>query len=167
MPNKELATKVRDQIANHPETHNQRWWMRRTKLWDDTGSYCQTTACAAGWTVALGDPAATPVWSNASDSSSVLLPDGTGRSYSEYAAELLGIDRGMQLYLFDEARTRDEVLDVLNTIIDGGMPEVPEDVYELYSFDDDDEDRWGDDSADPETDADWGIPAVEHQGAMG
>lgn len=155
MLNRELAAKVRDQIADHPETHNQAWWMLRTKEWVSDAWVCHTRACAAGWAVLLGDPTATPAFRGC-ESASVILPDGTGRGYSEYAAELLGIDREMRLYLFDENRTVDEVLDVLNTIVDGGTPEVPE-------WDDDDLD---DEDPFPEVDADWGIPEVEHQGAM-
>lgn len=156
MPNKELAEKVRDQIVDHPETHNQERWMHRIE--QDSGSYCQTTGCAAGWAVVLGDPSAKPVFRGL-DSSSVVLPDGTGRGYSEYAAELLGIDDDLAEYLFNVHRTVDEVLDVLNVIIDGGEPTVPpwyED-YDDYADDDDD---------DPDVDADWGIPEVEHQGLM-
>jgi hypothetical protein len=162
MPNVELAIKVRDQIVDHPETHNQKWWMHRAKKWDDTGSYCETTACAAGWAVLLGDPTAEPVWSSAWDSSSVRFPDGSGRAFSDYAAELLGIDREMRIYLFDENRTVDEVLDVLNMIIDGGTPEIPD----VGTFLDDDDDDLDDEDPFPEVDADWGIPEVEHQGAM-
>jgi hypothetical protein len=159
MLNRELAAKVRDQIADHPETHNQRWWIRR--IAQDVGDYCQTTACAAGWAVLLGDPTATPVF-RGRESTSVILPDGTGRGYSEYAAELLGIDRDMRFYLFGENRTVDEVLDVLNTIVDGGTPEVPD----LGNTWDDLDDDLDDEDPFPEVDADWGIPEVEHQGAM-
>lgn len=164
MPNRELALKVRDQIADHPETHNQKWWIRRIR--QAAGDYCQTTACAAGWTVLLGDPTAEPVWSSPTSrtSSSVLLPDGSGLAFSEYAAELLGIDRAMRIYLFDENRTVDEVLDVLNTIIDGGTPTVPD--VGTFLDDDDDDDDLDDEDPFPEVDADWGIPEVEHRGAM-
>jgi hypothetical protein len=154
--NKELALKVRDQIVDHPKSHDQKWWMHRIE--QDSGSYCQTTGCAAGWAVVLGDPSAKPVFRGYA-SSSVVLPDGTGRGYSGYAAELLGIDREMRIYLFDENRTVDEVLGVLNVIIDGGEPTVPD-------WDDWDDDNLDDDDPFPEVDADWGIPEVEHQGLM-
>lgn len=115
----ELLIAVRDQIRDHPETHDQRSWGRR--------NHCGTVACVAGWTVLIGgedfewmdaDDAVIPDGPT-SDASTWLHPawDITELSISQQARELLGLTWGEARWLFHEARSYDEVLESLDALI--------------------------------------------------
>lgn len=116
----ELLIAVRDQIRDHPETHNQWTWGRRNS--------CGTVACVAGWTVLLGG-GDVEWWDSGnevvpdgptSDGPSWLHPDEDAAIYrpiSVQARELLGLGADEAKWLFHECRSYDEVLDTLGRLI--------------------------------------------------
>lgn len=87
--NIELAERVLKQVTEHPETHEQSEWGRKTP--------CGTTACLAGWTILL---AATPVWvddeGDRSEFGQLTLAsvhvDAGEHFVDDVARELLGMD---------------------------------------------------------------------------
>lgn len=73
-------------IDAHPEEHDQESWFHRKPG-------CGTTACVAGTLTYLAG--AIPIWGADLEeqvAGAVVLPDGTERVISEYAAELLGVE---------------------------------------------------------------------------
>lgn len=146
---RELLVLVRDIVEDHPERHNQGRWvgnvfekiavmtvdeLRQYALADMPESpampdrpVCGTTACVAGWAVIAGSAPGSVIkrteWEYDTE---VTFPDGTGKQVSQYAQELLDLDSGQASWLFDEYRTREEVLFGLDALI--GNPD--------YQFDD-------------------------------
>ena len=116
-----LAERVRDQIVQHPESHNQKVWVQQTS--------CGTTACVAGWAVLLSG--ATVVLVNDLLSSGrvdrevqgfheCLPADGDRHAPVPIyllAERLLGITSAQSDYLFDSHRTRPELLRALDNLI--------------------------------------------------
>lgn len=88
--NIELAKQVLDFVSQHPEKHNQLWWMGREDSYDhnDDVNVCGTTGCIAGWTVIFATGKAT-LREACRD-----LGHGTFDTDAA-AAEALGIDRGV------------------------------------------------------------------------
>jgi hypothetical protein len=160
MPNIELLKRVRAQITEHPETHNQRVWAKRTE--------CGTTACVAGWAVLLAHPDAelTALDCFNGMSCGVLLSDGTERAFNMYGAELLGLTPDQRYWLFDEERTTPEVLGGLDDLINGEPTGYMNEYYDPEDYD------WGgydeaESGEDPDiaadADPDWGVPSIELQ----
>lgn len=126
--NRELATRVLDQITNHPESWDQeRWW-----TWggdeDDQGPYvydilrtldeCGTTGCVAGWTVAVAIQVGEVV---------------EGSEFISFAAQqLLQLSDDESDWLFRTYRTQEEVTAGLQAIKDG---ESLHDLIEKYGDD--------------------------------
>lgn len=127
-----LAQRVRDQIVQHPESHNQKVWVQETS--------CGTTACVAGWTVILAG--ATPALDRDISSSWHGIDEFPGwvrygldeyASYVDcipihgnrsalvsifsYAEQLLGLTSAQGDYLFAASRTRKELLRALDNLI--------------------------------------------------
>lgn len=129
MINVELARKVRDQIADHPETYDQSTWAMETD--------CGTTYCVAGWALALS-----PGWTiqfRGHGVTHVRRPNGMLTYIADAAAQLLGINayidpitggswdplllsegRASNSDLFDADNTREGVLAALDRIITAG-----------------------------------------------
>ncbi|WP_280371065.1 hypothetical protein [Nocardia wallacei] len=103
-----LAKRVRDQIAAHPEQHDQTLYIKE-------GPDCGTVACIAGWTAHLhGAPL---LWHGQGVRSAGRVATGIDPvSIDYYAAHLLGLDSHEALRLFNpdigeaEARARLEEL---------------------------------------------------------
>jgi hypothetical protein len=103
---------VRDVIRDHPEAHDQR------------NVACGTTACVAGWAIAqevarLDGLDLVPGITNVEK---VVYSDGGLLNSSLYDAldadRLLGLDFEEASWLFDPVRTRNEVLDELDRLIE-------------------------------------------------
>lgn len=104
----ELLRAVRKQITEHPETHNQGTWSRRTE--------CGTTRCIAGWAVALS---AVEWYSTAAGGMHL----ASGRTVEETAERLLGLDWDEASDLFYEWDA-DDALEMLNGIIEAREAEA-------------------------------------------
>lgn len=109
--NIELMTKVRDHVVAHPEQHDQSMWAVKTE--------CGTTACAAGWTLLLGNPEVAREYAD----EEVFTFAGVvrrlyGRSVVGAAVDLLGIDMSQADMLFVQAVTREGAVAVMNELIE-------------------------------------------------
>lgn len=115
MPNTELAWKVLDHIAAHPEQWDQKTWLKRTD--------CGTAGCFAGWTALLsGDK---PDWL---ECGGALFGEYTsfvrvnannrmvGRTVETRAAELLDIDEEDAYFLFNATNDLDDLTRYVNKI---------------------------------------------------
>ena len=148
----DLLIQVRDVILNNPERHNQGSWitnefsyhvprvelgiLRRfaAKLLpevpeDEDDPICGTQACVAGWAVILGDDPTARIF----DTTAVTETDGTKVEFGYRARDLLGLDSIQAHWLFAADRTRDEVLDALNALIDNPATNLTELYYEDYT----------------------------------
>jgi hypothetical protein len=111
--------RLRTQLAEHPESHDQNLWFHLT--WrhpgDDEGALavvregvdswvCATAACAAGWACLLAGDSPTSD-STVSTPAGLTTADVRGR-------ELLGLDHDEAAELFSEENTSDEVLDFID-----------------------------------------------------
>lgn len=109
--NIELMTKVRDHVVAHPEQHNQGMWAEKTE--------CGTTACAAGWTLLLGNPEVAREYA----AEEVFTFAGVVRRFLGFASvvsaagSLLGIDRNQAHKLF-YAATHEGAIAVMNKLIE-------------------------------------------------
>lgn len=130
---------VRDQIRDHPETHDQGNWWRKAQYPVVVPGDCGTRACVAGWAVHFAHPNAIFFdWQ-----SEVALPVNGFSPTSGYrnssierlGREALGLTTTQSDYLFDGLRRYDEVLDALDALIDG-HPEL----VDWEPFDDHDDD---------------------------
>lgn len=127
--NTELLERVRQIILMRPELHNQQTWGRTpsdvpvgvTSARAETGEYCGTTACVAGWAAILSAP------------EDALMRDGcicvgaNEFSISLYAARQLGLSWDQQTWLFPAEATRERVLWTLKWLPDhpdAGTPEL-------------------------------------------
>ncbi len=138
---RDLLIAVRRIVGNNPERYNQESWisnvfrsayvqrplptllvdMARQFAYlpvpvtpaDATRPVCGTTGCVAGWGAILGAPDGTQV-----NNGSVFLPDGTDSSIWDYARERFGLDTMQASWLFEGNRTRDEVLEALDALIE-------------------------------------------------
>lgn len=110
--NIELMTKVRDHVVAHPEQHDQGTWARKTE--------CGTTACAAGWTLLLGNPEVAREYAD----EEVFTFTGVVRrvfgspSVADAAANLLDIDAYQADMLFIQAKTHEGAVAVMNELIE-------------------------------------------------
>lgn len=109
MANIELLQRLRKQIIDHPEGHDQGEWGNRNA--------CGTQACAAGWTLVLTGNAR---WRSYSDGEYILEANTESGSVPDAAGDLLNIDRKEQEHLFYFAQDLPETLAVIDTLIDGG-----------------------------------------------
>lgn len=122
-----LAKRVRDQIFNDPESHDQRFYIAQT-------SDCRTAGCVAGWTVLLTYPQVPSNWVSVGphekyDRHAVSVKiAGRGAfrdnvDIHDEAAQLLGISDHYDVheYLFDPLRTRAGVLGDLDKIVDDDL----------------------------------------------
>lgn len=110
--NMELLKKVRDHIVAHPEEHNQGTWGEKVG--------CGTVACAAGWTVLLGDERVRKVFELNKDlddlnEACALVTD---QSVDERATELLGMGSWITYILFYGSFTRSGALAVIDKLIE-------------------------------------------------
>lgn len=95
--NRELMIRVRDQITQHPETHDQAHWGRR-------GPSCGTTRCIAGWAVHFGLPESDQNWEDELLGGGAQLESAfdVERDIELVAADLLGISYNQADKLFFE-----------------------------------------------------------------
>jgi hypothetical protein len=122
MPTQELCSFAAKVIPETPE--------------DPNNPLCGTQACVAGWVVILGSPPGSYLTSNYA-----VLPGGIRMGIGHYASRLLRLDEVQASYLFDANRTRDEVLEALEALIeDTGHQRFPyydEEDDENYDEEDD------------------------------
>lgn len=112
--------------------HDQSWWGKfwgdaaETFHWDGEGDYgavsCPSSACAAGWTTVNEGAKMLVEYSKATgrfstEASHCLLLDGSVRNISDYAAELLGLDRAEANILFDGSPSSRETLRNIDELI--------------------------------------------------
>lgn len=90
-----LLNRVMDYIEGHPERHNQLAWI---------GEDCGTVACFAGWTVLLHHGVTS--YPQAQRYNDEHLPDE--------ATLLLGLTEGQAAWMFDAARTREDLRRAVN-----------------------------------------------------
>lgn len=88
--------------TEHPERHNQRWWLTQTKK--PTENWCGTAGCIAGITAMQHG------WLPASgltkgDVASLVYKDGVEAGVSEVARDLLGLDAVDADRLFSASNT--------------------------------------------------------------
>jgi hypothetical protein len=105
MANIELLTRLRRQIAEHPEAHDQKVWAEKTE--------CGTTACAAGWTLILTDR---DHWYRHGNTEYIRAWNGF---VSDVAGDLLNLDATERSYLFYYALTTVDTLTVIDALIAG------------------------------------------------
>lgn len=142
---KQTRIAVRDQIRDHPETHDQGNWWHKAQYTPIQPGDCGTRACVAGWAVHFAHPKAMFFnWQ-----SYVTLPDDDSRVKSGFprarrrvaiddlGREALGLTKTQAAYLFDGIRTYEDVLDALDALIDGR----PDDIN-WEPFNDRDDDDW-------------------------
>lgn len=132
---KELLAQVRRIVAEHPSRHMQTTWMAglfgavNNLTVDEARAYaltdlpeepadperpvCGTTACVAGWLAILGSEPGTVI-----DSMTVRLPSGSRSNIWNEAQRLAGLSDEQQSWLFSGFRTRTEVLDGLDALIE-------------------------------------------------
>lgn len=118
--NIELMERVRQLIQMRPELHDQQTWGRTPRdtpvgiisARAETGEFCGTTACAAGWAVVLGAP------ENALIHDAAVIIGGQEFGVSIYAARLLGLSWDQQTWLFTGAAARERVLWTLKWLPD-------------------------------------------------
>lgn len=127
--NLDLLERVRDQILEEPESHRQDNWATVEALFDPPDLIrglpvvsCLTTACVAGWACTLsGDRMA--VLREYVDGRLVYVAqeaadtNGKFHSIGSRARGLLGLSVADASYLFYGARSREEVLDMLDWLI--------------------------------------------------
>jgi len=106
--NTDLMIEIRNQITNHPETHNQKSWGSRTD--------CGTTHCIAGWAIVLSGVELH--WQDCGDAVEVDCTAG-GRCPGRVAGDLLGLDWGEWGQLFYEDYS-DDALELLDRMIEAG-----------------------------------------------
>lgn len=106
--NIELMKRVRDQITQRPETHDQNHWGRRTE--------CGTTHCVAGWACVLSNVELD--WDTYTDDNDTGFSYGTsdGISIDKVARSLLRLnnDQADQLFWADN----DNAANLLNEWIE-------------------------------------------------
>jgi len=131
-PYLDLLTRVRDHIANEPDSHDQNVWMTVSGPIVPVGRVeggvtlsCPTAACVAGWACFLNGDSPfldAEVAEFCEDDPSVevelVLADGEVRCVESRAQELLGLEDDDALDLFDAVNTRDYVLQRLDVFIE-------------------------------------------------
>ena len=135
-PNLELLDKLEKQLVEHPEKHDQDWWIsdygrdERGRLTID----CGTTLCAAGWAATLAgcewigsdEIIATPEeiadervvkWRIAplTGERDLLEPVETVSAFSR-GQRVLGLTQAEAVEMFYSSTTLEEVLDVINQV---------------------------------------------------
>lgn len=123
MFNSELAHKVLDQIALHPELHNQAVWAKKTS--------CGTAHCFAGWAVQIARVEPLIV-----DEIFFRFQNKSGNfiSIGQEAERLLGITSSEADVLFAGDNYFEDLREMVE-ILDSG-----ETIYHRYSNDDEDDD---------------------------
>jgi hypothetical protein len=116
MPNSDLAARILEEIAEHPEHHRQDAWLGGTdRLAPGEPLTCDTTLCVAGHAVhksgyfLSNEERGTEAFKDGIDA----LPVAT------VARRELGLSAEDAEYLFHHCRTRAEVLDALQQLADG------------------------------------------------
>lgn len=92
MRNVPLLEATMQQIADHPELHNQRWFI--------TQNECGTAGCYAGWAVMLSG------FNKFSLNGAEVVIGGEHHNISAVAMDLLGLNIWEALTLFDARNTR-------------------------------------------------------------
>jgi hypothetical protein len=165
--NVELLTKVRDQIRDHPEVHDQEhWWkivstevpegfevQNPDSTWytdaKETLPQCGTSMCVAGWAVHLAGlkPAPEDAFTSSFTEGIVITDVETvwngdfEEHISDVAADLLGLDPDQADALFEPFWTHAEVLAMMDEAITSGTitpPDTDSDDYEDYDDEEDD-----------------------------
>ncbi|KOT51163.1 MULTISPECIES: hypothetical protein [Streptomyces] len=118
-PNADLAARIRTEITERPEHHDQHYWFEGVDTLLPTDDLldgaleCGTTLCVAGYAAHLSGYAL---------AGSKAFKPGQTSSYRYIrfvAQEKLGLDREDADWLFATARTRGEVLAALGQLADG------------------------------------------------
>jgi hypothetical protein len=137
--NRELMTKVRDQIQNFPDLHDQDSFFAynsnirafaHVPVTQMREGSCLSTACAAGYTVLFSAPPETMTSADC-----LYLPDGSEDSVEHYAQEQLDISYDNAQWLFFTAINRDMVLWGMNELLE----HEDADLTDLYRGEYDDE----------------------------
>jgi hypothetical protein len=83
----------------------------------DDGTICKTAACIAGHALMMFAPVGTRIMASKEQ---IMLPgESMPREIDDYVAELLGISDEAKSYLFDAARTKDEIRKAVEDIDNG------------------------------------------------
>lgn len=139
MRNISLLEKVRDQILDHPETHDQGVWARVS--YDEILGEepviieCGTAACVCGWACQLsGDRflihPQDKSWNGSYYPGLIITAEGEKHLIGERGQEVLGITDEEAMELFNEGLDRTTVLKHLDALINGEELEYAE--YEEY-----------------------------------
>ncbi|NWF27447.1 hypothetical protein HW130_14435 [Streptomyces sp. PKU-EA00015] len=117
MPNAELAARIRTEITQRPEHHDQAHWFTGDVLRPDEDldapAHCGTTLCVAGYAAHFTGHILLP-------SGIAVLPNTSKRRYIERVAHaLLGLTDSDADWLFHPLRAHDEVLAALGQLADG------------------------------------------------
>lgn len=120
--NRELMIKVRDQIKDFPDSHDQDTFFTfsssvtsfaKVPVSQMREGSCLSTACAAGYTVLFSAPPETMT-----SADMLFLPDGSVDSIEHYAEDKLDISYDNAQWLFYSAVNRDMVLWGMNQLLD-------------------------------------------------
>lgn len=138
----ELLRSARKIVAENPERHEQGHWFAsltgvldgtpvedvrpyalKPLEWDDAdepGPACGTTGCVAGWICILAAPkGARLVSASLWGSQGILLPGAAEQAdISAYAQSQAGLSEDQADYLFASYRSREEILDELDRLIE-------------------------------------------------
>jgi hypothetical protein len=82
--------------------------------------YCGSTACVAGWVSVLASPPGSYLY----DGYYVRTPDGDSHSISNFGQEAAGLSYTQAEWLFDGARSREEVLAGLDALLENPEADV-------------------------------------------
>lgn len=116
--NVDLLRKVKQQIVDHPESHDQAVWAEKRS--------CGTVCCVAGWAAHLsGGRLDWQVYGGATvedveaEAYEVEVGDGQVLTVREAAQLQLGLDDRDADYLFSSSRTQDEIFHFIDGRIEG------------------------------------------------
>jgi hypothetical protein len=123
----QVAARVAEIIRSRPDMHDQESWLFVADGQSVTAAEviaglsrpeCGTRCCVAGWAAVVTSAPGTVIYGD-----HLTLPNGRRRQIEFVGAEALGLDAsGDMPWLFEDERTRDEVLAEVDRIAGGGTP---------------------------------------------